>query len=294
MITKILVLMSLLLLCKENGSKIFGPPEPQKVDGENSKAHVPLESQQVTKDVMASINNESLKNLKLEDVFSIGKNPGTGALIYKNSQQEEKISLGQNIGLYGFGMSFDGSLLAQNYQKDFSDSAIIQVAFGRLKSHLNGRIPQFLAATLVGEKPGKILQTYPVIVPKPKTKHNLKKMALILFSSPNTLSERLDEEKLQGTFFAETGSIQLSLIGKSKKVRVMVNSETLWFRVRLAKLVFNVTLGTPFIAEKGSLKGEVIIPLYSPDDKASTLFTRKLASESFNGVIDYSAESSTK
>ncbi len=267
----ILLLMSSYLFCDEVPQETYGPQEPKKTE-ENST----LKTQE----------NFDAPKVKLLDVFSVEKTPGSGTLIYKNGDHEEKITLGQSSGLYGFAMTFEGSLLPESYQKDFSESTIIQLAFGRLKSHLGSYLPQFLALTLLGEKPKKSVQTYPIIMPEPNKKKAFKKMALVLFSSPNTLSERLDEEKLQGTFFAETGSVKLSLIGKSKKISSLVDSETLWFKLRVAKITFDVTLGTPFVVEKGNLTGTVEIPIFSPINKASIYFTRKLASDSFDGTIN--------
>ncbi len=224
--------------------------------------------------------------LQLVEIFSVEQNPGSGTLEYQTpTEAPQKIPFGSASGIYGLAMAFKGAQLPDQYGKNFKADMIIQMALGTLKSKLEVQVPQFGAATLIGPGVPAEKVRYPVVVPQEGKSNFAKTMALLLFTLPNTPNELNDEQKLRSTFFAQAGSIDLRASGGAKFVDVLAQGKTLRFKMYPMEMSVNVTLGTPFSAQAGTLKGKIQIPLYSPYGKPAEEFTRRIAGESLEGTI---------
>lgn len=222
---------------------------------------------------------------KLVDVFSIQENPGSGTLLYKLGNKEERVDFGIAAGHYVFGMAFQGSKLPYGYAKDFKDEVVLQIAIGNLASNLSDQLPQFGAATLIGQSIPQNPRTYEITVPTPGKPDRRANIALLLFSSPSTPNNQGDEEKLKGTYFAQKGEFVLGLKDKPKVVSVKSAGETLWFKLYRMKARLNLNLATPFNVQGATLSGTIEFPLYAPHGNTAEVFTRRIAGESLESPM---------
>lgn len=267
-----LLAVSALILCvtAEADDTVFGPePRPAKKPSAAATAPEPASPP-----------------LQLVEIFSVEQNPGSGTLEYQTpTEAPQKIPFGSASGIYGLAMAFKGKNLPDQYGKNFKADLIIQMALGTLKSKLEAQVPQWAAATLIG--PGVPIDKvrYPVVVPQEGKTNFARAMSLLLFTLPNTPNELSDEQKLRSTFFAQAGSLDLRATGMPKFVDVQAQGKTLRFKMYPIEMGVNVTLGTPFSAQAGTLKGKVQLPLYSPYGKPAEEFTQRIAGESLEGTM---------
>ncbi len=259
----------LLILCvSARAEDQYGPqPKPPKVSA-------------------AATAPDPAPQLRLVEIFSVEQNPGAGTLEYQSGKDApEKIVFGAGSGIYALAMAFNGNSLPDQYGKNFKKDTIIQMALGTLKSKLEGQVPQFSAATLIGPGLPTSNARYPVIVPQEGKSNLLKTMALVLFTLPNTPNELNDEQKLRTTFFAQSGYLELQMNGAAKVVDVQAQGKNLRFKMYPLEMAVNVTLGTPFSAQAATLKGKIQFPLYTPHGKPAQEFTQRIAGESLEGTI---------
>ena len=199
----------------------------------------------------------------LGDFFTPDREPGDGRLAYKEGSKTEGIEFGAQGGHYGMGVIFRGSELPAPYSKDFQNSSIIQIAFGTLKTKLLSQVPQFGSATLIVNEIPKTRTKYRLVVPTNKDA-SLKEMALLLFTSPSAPADQSDEEKLKGTFFAQSGTITASTVGISTKVVIRSQGKSLSFRKQSLRLIVEAKLATPFNTQETDLRAPSSSPSIGP------------------------------
>ncbi len=221
-------------------------------------------------------------NVKLTELFGTEENPGSGVIGYTLGQSSQQVKLGKETGIYGMGLVFDGIDLPQRLKKGIEKQVVIQLALGVNRSKLAGQIPQFGAMTILSLETPVGKKTYPFVVPNPRDK-NRKEMAFMLFSPPNTPSERTDEEKLKSTYFANEGLISLEPKGGIQVLEVKRNGERLKFSVRFMEAEVDGGLSTPFSAEPGRLRGKFKFPLYWPSNLPARKLVQKMARDSLEG-----------
>ena len=88
-------------------------------------------------------------------------------------------------------------------------------------------------------------------------------MALLLITSPSAPSEQSDEEKLKGTYFAQSGTITATTVGISTKMLIRSQGKSLSFRKQSLRLIIDAKLVTPFNTQETSLSGAIEIPIYT-------------------------------
>lgn len=221
--------------------------------------------------------------LKLLDVFSSEKNPGRGKLNYLLQDKTETFELGAKSGLYAIALSFTSKTLPPSFTKDVQSGEVLQLVMGRIPSPNSSQVPQFGAATLISAgKIGRHL-TFPLAVPSPKTK-GMKNVGLLLFTSPQTPTDQTDEQKLKGTYLAESGNLTFNRSGREKIIQVKHEGETLRFKLQPIELEFNAKLVTPFNVNPAQLTGTVELPLYAPLGKEAEKLMMRLATESMGSL----------
>ncbi len=224
--------------------------------------------------------------LRLVEIFSVEKNPGAGSLDYQAGKEPlEKIYFGSASGLYALAMAFNGAQLPDQYGKNFRQDLIIQMALGTLKSKLDIQVPQFAAATLIGQGLPQGRTRYPVVLPQEGKTNSSKAMSLLLFAPPKTPNELTDEQKLRTTLFAQSGYLELRRTGASKGIEVQAQGKNLHFKVYPLEMKVDVALGTPFNTLTSTLKGKIQFPLYIADGEAAEAFTQRIAGDSLAGTI---------
>jgi hypothetical protein len=216
-------------------------------------------------------------SLELTDIFNVVSDPGEGTLMYV----KQKIPFGVEGGHYGVGMIFPGKSLPDPYRADFANFFILQLALGTLKDRLEGRIPQFGAATLILKKipTGKTKLNF--VLPSGKEK-NLAASALLLFSSPSLKADATDELKLRESHFATGGILIVSPVGEKSSVLLKSAGQSVQYWKQKMSFDFAGRLATPFGNEVRDLSGKIEIPVYWPKSKGAEELAKRLAEQSLN------------
>lgn len=225
----------------------------------------------------------TINTVKLNELFSVENNPGSGSLTYTQAEKQEKIELGSETGHYALGMIFKGNSLPAPYSKDLKNTELVQIALGTAKGKVQFQVPQFGAATLIAKGGLKGKTTFKFVVPTGGPKKD-QHMALLLFTSPSTPNEQSDEEKLKGTFFSQTGSVTLTPKGKASVVGVRYQGKNVNFKTQTMSLEFKASLVTPFNSQENGLTGTIDFPVYSPHGREATELAKKIAAESMGGM----------
>lgn len=224
----------------------------------------------------------AVTTMPLNELFSVEEDPGTGSLVYKQGDKKETIAFGKETGHYGLGMIFKGSSLPEPYSKDLVGNEILQIALGTARAKLQYQVPQFGSATIVMKGKPKDTATYPLMVPNGGAQ--VKKLALLLFTSPATPNEQSDEEKLKGTFFAQAGSVTVQPKGAEKIIGVRYQGKNVNFKTQKMVIDFRAKLVTPFNSQDSSLEGKVELPVYRPHGKEAQRLLGKMVGDSFGGM----------
>lgn len=217
--------------------------------------------------------------LELGQLFSVETRPGRGTLIYRQGAKSEKVELGAAAGHYGMGVVFRGSLLPTPYSQDYGNARILQIALGTLKANLQAQVPQFGSLTLIMKEIPKQRTVLKLLIPSGKDA-SLKELGLLLFTSPSTPSEQGDEDKLKGTYFAQSGTIALTPLGSAEKLEVRSQGRIVGFKSQTVRLEIDALLATPFTTQETTLKGSIELPLYWPVGKEAKAMTRRIAADS--------------
>jgi hypothetical protein len=204
----------------------------------------------------------------LSDVFSVSSTPGEGTLTYSQGTESESITLGADSGLYGLALSLKGSWFPAPLRKDFDKSNLIQIALGRLKSKLNGKIPQFGMATLISPQMPKDATAFHFVAPNQKAKTDQPR-AVLYFTSPQSSLSQGDQTKLQSTFFGKKGGIIVTPMGESEQVFVPTQNGRVAFKKQKMKFEFQTVLATPFNDQEKKLTGTVIFPVFTAHGKGA-------------------------
>jgi hypothetical protein len=213
------------------------------------------------------------------EAFSPEQNPGKGTLSYKTGDKVRSIQLGGQSGFYGVGMIFHGTQLPDNFKQELKDRYIVQVALGNLTAKDKNLIPEFAAVTLILKKLPTEKKTVKTVMPTGK-ETKIDEGALILFSNPETPTDRADEEKLRGTYFANSGVLTLTPVGKPEVVDIRADNGHYKFKTQAMRMEFNSLLVTPFNVQPADMRGTLEIPIFWPHDKRSELFAKHIAEES--------------
>jgi len=225
----------------------------------------------------------ALTPVKLNDVFSVDKTPGTGKLVYSQGDKTETIELGTESGHYSMGLVFKNSLLPESVTKDLKGDEVVQIVLGTQKGKVQFQIPQFGSATLISRGIDSLRNTYKLTIPNGAPNQD-PAIALLLFTSPQTPTEQSDEEKLKGTFFAQSGKLIITPAGKSDTLSVRYQGKMLNFKKQNFTVKLDAALVTPFNSSENSLKGEITFPIYTAKGKAAEALIRKIAGDSLGGM----------
>lgn len=224
-----------------------------------------------------------IATLKLNEIFSVEGSPGNGKLVYTQGEKVETIALGEETGHYALGIIFKGTSLPEPYSKDFKDDSILQIALGTMRSKVQFQVPQFGAVTLVSRGPLTTRTVFKLTVPTGSPSIP-KSLALLLFTSPFTPNEQNDEEKLKGTYFAQSGTLTVTPKGKPKLIGVRSQGKNVNFKKQTMTVDFKAGLATPFNAQENNLKGTIEFPVYWPSGKQAEKLTQKIATDSLGGM----------
>ncbi len=225
----------------------------------------------------------ALTPVKLNEVFSVEKTPGSGKLTYTQGEKTETIELGGESGHYAMGLVFRSDLLPESVAKDFQAEDIIQVAIGTQRGKVQFQVPQFAAVTLLTKGGYNKKTVYKLSVPN-GTPNTEPAIGLLLFTSPQTPTEQSDEEKLKRTYFAQSGKFVATPKGKPELLSVRYQGKTLNFRKFTYSARIEAQLVTPFNSQENSLKGDIEFPVYTAKGKAAEGLIRKIAGESLGGL----------
>ncbi|MCB0416943.1 MAG: hypothetical protein H6617_07550 [Bdellovibrionaceae bacterium] len=230
----------------------------------------------------ALVEPETPTKIEITSLFSPEENPGSGTLIFTQGERGEEIKLGLESGYYAYGLVFRSDLLPQPHRHNFGNKLIIQVSFGTVRSKLVGRIPQFGALTLFAQGIPEIPRTF-VLRTQPKSGSVVKTGAVMLLSSPSSMQEQSDEEKLRGSYFAKGGKLIVTPMGALKVLSTGSGKEKLKFNAQAFEFQFEASMMTPFNNQvKGGLDGKINIPLYWPANKAARELLTDLAVQSLD------------
>jgi hypothetical protein len=213
------------------------------------------------------------------EVFSPNQNPGKGTLSYKTSEKVQSVQLGGQSGYYGVGMIFHGSQLPDNFRQELKDRFIVQIALGNLGAKEKKVVSEFSALTLLLKKLPTEKKKLKTVLPTGKDA-KIDEGALILFSNPDSPVDQADEEKLRGTFFANSGVLTVTPLGKPEVVDIQADNGHYKFKTQTMRIELNSLLVTPFNIQPADLRGNLEIPIFWPHDKRSESFAKHIAEES--------------
>ena len=260
------------------------PEKAITVESEDLLGNLPPELDAFTAaDVPSQSTNSNLAPVM--EAFAPHTNPGRGVVRLTANESTEKVVLGLGTGHYGMGLVFESSRLPRRYRKEFKGRDIIQISFGTMTNRLEGRISQFGLASIITEGFSRKKRSYKLRMPR-SPREEVRNMALMLFSSPQSPAGWSDEDRLKGTYFAEKGTLFLTPHGKIHKVKVKEKGKTLRFKWQGMVVKWDSKLTTPFNPTASKISGIVEIPIYwaANDNAREFLDTYAIQSLSQSGI----------
>ncbi|MEZ4751220.1 MAG: hypothetical protein R3B54_11550 [Bdellovibrionota bacterium] len=254
--------------------------------GKNASSE-PLTEEKINEDLKRELSQslveaEAPKKIEITSLFSPEENPGSGTLIFTQGERGEEIKLGLESGHYAYGLVFRSDLLPQPHRHNFGNKLIIQVSFGTIRSKLVGRIPQFGVLSLFAQGIPEVPRTF-VLRTQPKARSTVKTGAVMLLSSPSSMQEQSDEDKLRGSYFAKSGKLIVTPMGALKVLSTGSGKDKLKFNAQPFEFQFEASMMTPFNNQvKGGLDGKINIPLYWPANRAARALLTDLAAQSLD------------
>jgi hypothetical protein len=214
--------------------------------------------------------------------ISIETLENSGQLEFKVGEKTETFEFAKGKPHYAMGLVFSRKNLPSSFAKTIGKNQIIQFAFGNRNASAPDLITQFGSLTLrIEEFPTSKALKLPFQDITKADKDQGQSAFLILNSSQMTFSQE-DQEKLKSTHFSESGEVGVTPSTTSDKISIPNSGKKLSFKRRNLTLTIDAKLGTPFSGEKGTLKGTLQIPVFSPQGSEADAFVAELAETSLD------------
>jgi len=214
--------------------------------------------------------------------ISIETLENSGQLEFKVGEKTETFEFGKGKPHYAMGLVFSRKNLPTSFAKSIGQNQMIQIALGNRNTSAPDLITQFGSLTLkIEELPSDNALKLPFQDTSKADKDQGQSAFLILNSSQMTFSQE-DQEKLKSTYFSESGEISVTSTKAVEKISLPNTGKKLSFKRKNISFNIDAKLATPFSGEKGSLKGTVQIPVFSPQGAEADAFVAELAETSLD------------